>query len=206
MTPEEFASTLNVSRETLARLMTYETTLRKWNPRINLVAQSTLDDLWARHFMDSAQVFDLRPEGATTWLDLGTGGGFPGVIVAILAAQKAPDLHVTCVESDTRKATFLRTVLRETGVSGTVFSKRIEALEPQNADVISARALAPLSVLLDFSEMHRAPSGTALFLKGAEHENEITEALESWAFEVDKIPSKTNPEAAILRIGEIERA
>lgn len=205
MTPEQFLSSLDVSRETLERFQTYEKALLKWNPKINLVSKSTLEDLWERHFLDSAQVFDLAPNG-THWADLGTGGGFPGVVVAILAAEKRPELKVTCVESDVRKATFLRTVLRETGVVGEVISERIEAIRPLEADVVSARALAPLRLLLQFAERHLKSGGVALFPKGADHEKELEEALETWSFQVDKTISQTNPEAVILKLGDIERA
>ncbi|MBV7380076.1 16S rRNA (guanine(527)-N(7))-methyltransferase RsmG [Maritimibacter dapengensis] len=206
MTAEFFADQVDVSRETLERLEIYARLIERWNPKINLVSRRTLDDLWNRHFLDSAQVFDAAPLNASTWADLGTGGGFPGLIVAIMAADVRPDLRVTCVESDSRKATFLRTVLRETGVSATVLNKRIEAVEPLAADVVSARALAPLPRLLDFADRHLAENGTALFSKGEGYEKEFQDALETWRFQVDKIPSRTNSEAVILRVGEIERA
>lgn len=205
MNQERFVASTNVSRETLERLETYAALLTKWNPKINLVARSTLDDLWNRHFLDSAQILEIAPAGAT-WADLGTGGGFPGLVVAILAAESRPALRVTCVESDLRKATFLRTVLRETGVAGEVISKRIEEVPPLTADIVSARALAPLSSLLGFAERHLKPGGAALFLKGAEHEKELKEALETWSFRADTYPSKTHPDAVILKIGDISRA
>ena len=206
MTAEFFADQVDVSRETLERLEIYARLIERWNPKINLVSRRTLDDLWNRHFLDSAQVFDAAPQTALTWADLGTGGGFPGLIVAIMAADVRPDLRVTCVESDSRKATFLRTVLRETGVSATVLNKRIEAVEPLAADVVSARALAPLPTLLVFAHRHLAENGTALFSKGEGYEKELHDALETWRFQADKIPSRTNSEAVILRVGEIERA
>lgn len=205
MSSDRFVLESDVSRETLERLEVYEGLLKKWNPRINLVAKSTTNDIWNRHIVDSAQILACAPDWTRSWVDLGTGGGLPGIVVAIVAAEVIPNLHVTCIESDTRKATFLRAVLRETGVKAQVISDRIEVVEPQGADVVSARALAPLSKLLGFAELHRNASGVALFQKGAEHEKEIQEALETWSFQVDKIPSKTNPDAVILRIGEIER-
>ncbi|WP_424943556.1 16S rRNA (guanine(527)-N(7))-methyltransferase RsmG [Aliiroseovarius crassostreae] len=203
---ETFTSEANVSRETLERLKIYAALLEKWNPAINLVAPSTINDLWTRHFLDSTQVFGLLPENARNWCDVGTGGGFPGVVVALMAKELAPDLHVTCIESDIRKATFLRTVLRETGVEATVISDRIEKAPPQNADVISARALASLNKLLGFAERHLSPNGICLLPKGVKHQEEIDEALENWCFEVDKIPSVTNPDAVILSVGAIKRA
>lgn len=200
-----FLTQVDVSRETLARLDGYAGLLTKWNPAINLVAPSTLGQLWTRHFLDSAQVLEIAPEGRT-WVDIGTGGGFPGLIVAILAAEKRPDLRVTCIESDLRKATFLRTVARETGVKADVISKRIEQVDPLGADILSARALASLAQLLSYAERHLSPNGRALFLKGANHAAEVQEALEKWTFQADTYPSKTSSEAVILSLGDIRRA
>lgn len=193
-------SLADVSRETRSRLETYESLLRKWNPAINLVAKSTLGDLWTRHFRDSAQLFDICPAGAPRWADLGSGGGFPGLVVAILAAERAPDLAVTLVESDVRKAAFLSTVARETELNVRVLADRIEAVPPLAADVLSARALAPLPQLLAFAERHLAPGGTALLPKGANHAAEIAEALATWRFDLQKHPSQTDSQAVILEV------
>lgn len=195
----------DVSRETLDRLRTYEALLKKWNPAINLVSRNSLENAWERHFRDSAQIFNLAPAGAAHWADLGSGGGFPGLVVAALAAEKAPDMKVTLVESDGRKATFLRTAAREMGLTVDVVNERIEVLPPLAADVISARALAPLAQLLAFAERHLTHGGTALFQKGAAYTDEIAEALASWRFEVQKIPSRTESGAVILSIGGIAR-
>lgn len=196
----------DVSRETAARLSAYAGLLRKWNPAINLVARSTLDDLEARHIADSAQLFDLAPPDARHWVDLGSGGGFPGLVIAILAAGRPHGLRVTLIESDQRKAAFLRTVARELGLDNvSVLDTRIEDTPPQRADVLSARALAPLAALLAFTERHLAPGGTALFPKGARADEELDAALASWRFEVQKIPSGTDPQAVILKIGGIAR-
>ncbi len=196
---------LDVSRETAGRFEEYAGLLRIWNPRINLVSRQTLADLETRHFADSAQLLALAPPEATTWADLGSGAGFPGLVVAILAAELRPALRVTLVESDQRKAVFLRTVAQRTGVSVTVHAARIEALPPLSADILSARALAPLTVLLDHASRHLASSGTALFPKGAGWRAEVEEALERWRFRCDNLSSATSPEGAILRIGEIYR-
>lgn len=201
---DAFVAATNVSRETLARLDVYAALLERWTPSINLVSKATLPDLWRRHFLDSAQILDISPP-ATTWADLGSGGGFPGLVVAILAAESRPGLHVTCVESDKRKATFLRTVVRETGVTAEIVSKRIEDAPPLEADVISARALAPLDGLLSLAERHLKPGGTAIFPKGANHAAEVTGALVNWSFELDTYPSKTDSDATILKLGDIRR-
>jgi 16S rRNA (guanine527-N7)-methyltransferase len=196
---------LDVSRETAERLAEYAALLRAWNPKINLVSRQTLVDLETRHFADSAQLLELAPPEATTWADLGSGGGFPGLIVAILAAEVRSALRVTLVESDQRKAVFLRTVAQRAGVPVTVLADRIEAIPPLGADVLSARALAPLTSLLDYASHHLAPSGTALFPKGANWRAEVDEALERWRFRCENLPSATSPDGAILRIGEIHR-
>lgn len=197
---------LDVSRETEARLDAFVALVAKWNPAINLVARSTLPEIWNRHVLDSAQVFDLAPQGARHWADLGAGGGFPGIVVAILAAERAPQIKITLVESDQRKAAFLREAIRATGVKATVCADRIESLNPLMADVLSARALAPLSQLLAHAERHLAPGGVAIFPKGATHGAELAESLERWRFSVQKHPSRTDPDAVLLRIGDIARA
>ena len=206
MTAQAFAAECIVSRETMARLEIYDKLLAKWNPAINLVAKSTLADVWSRHFLDSAQIFALAPKNALRWVDLGSGGGFPGLVVAILALEQRPELRVTLVESDQRKATFLRTVAREVGATVIVESVRVEQLTPQNADILSARALAPLAQLCGFAERHLAQTGTGVFLKGANAQQEIDEALALWRFEVQKTISKTDPSAVILTVQGIARA
>jgi 16S rRNA (guanine527-N7)-methyltransferase len=160
-TPEGFARRFDVSRETLTRLETYAALLTKWTRRINLVSAASLPDLWHRHIADSAQLLAFRPP-ARLWLDLGSGAGFPGLVVAILT----PDLHVRLVESDQRKCAFLRRVAEDTGTTVDIVPCRIETLPPQSADVISARALAPLTQLLAHAEKHLAPDGIGLFPKG----------------------------------------
>lgn len=197
---------LDVSRETTERLDSYVALLAKWNPAINLIAKSTMPELWIRHILDSTQLLEVAPENARHWADLGSGGGFPGLVVAILASEKRPELRVTLVESDLRKAAFLNTVVREAGLGTCVCAERIESLPPLEADVLSARALAPLNKLLAYGARHLAEAGVAIFLKGAAHETEIAEALERWRFSVQKHPSRTDPEAVLLCIGDIARA
>lgn len=202
---DALARQLDVSRETIRRLQVYVALLEKWNPKINLVSSSTLSDVWARHIMDSAQLLAHAPVDARTWVDLGSGGGFPGAVIAILAVERRPDLSVTLIEADQRKAAFLRTVGREAGVTMKVIAARIEEVDPLMADVVSARALAPLTSLLDHAARHSAPGGVALFLKGARAEQEVQTALEAWRFGCEMYPSKTDKDAVILKIGGIER-
>ena len=196
---------LNVSRETSDRLRLLADLLVKWNPKINLVSRSTLETLWTRHILDSAQIFSLIPHPVAHWVDIGSGGGFPGLVIAILAAESDSEQKTTLIESDQRKCAFLRTVLRETSVPATVISKRIEAAEPQRADVLSARALADLSQLCAFAERHLQPKGTALFPKGVTWQKELHKAEESWSFVYDVVTSKSEPEAVILKLGDIRR-
>lgn len=192
---------LDVSRETIERLDIYADLLRRWSPKINLVAKSTLEALWSRHFLDSAQVFELGHGDA--WADLGSGGGFPGLVITLLAAEKQPGLRMTMVEADQRKATFLRTVLRETGVGAEVICARIERVPPLGVDTLTARALAPLGQLLEHADRHLAPEGRALFLKGKNVQAEIEDALARWRFDCQTYASQTDAEAVILSIGDL---
>lgn len=205
MSRKAFSEFIDVSRETLERLDIYSDLLRRWTKKINLVAPSTLDDLWTRHFLDSAQVFSLAPADGKRWADLGSGGGFPGAVVAVLAKELRPDLEVFLVESDQRKAAFLRSVLRETDVVATVVVGRIEEVEPLHADILSARALAGLDGLLSYADRHLEKTGRALFLKGKKAGDEVEQALEHWRFDCETYSSKTDAEAVILSIGDIER-
>lgn len=196
---------LNVSRETMERLKTFDATLQKWNPRINLVSKSTIPDLWSRHILDSIQVFEAVEQPIGRWVDIGSGGGLPGVIVAICAAEKAPELNVTLIESDQRKSAFLRTAARECGIKINVISERIEAAESQFADVLSARALADLSLLCEFSERHLKKEGLCIFPKGGNWKKEVDNALQQWRFEWEAITSLTEPQAVILKMKGVER-
>lgn len=194
---------MNVSRETQERLDIYLELLRKWSPKINLVSHDSLKDAGKRHFGDSLQVASLCPKGARTWVDLGSGGGFPGAVVAI--ALRDSDIDITLIESDQRKATFLRTVSRETKTPFAVIADRIENVPAMKSDVISARALAPLDALFVFAEQHLAPSGVAFFMKGGSWRTEVDAAQKKWRFTCEAHTSVTNPDAAILEIGGLSR-
>lgn len=197
---------VDVSRETFEALQAYKALVERWTPAINLVSKNTVADVWSRHIVDSAQVFTAVPtDSARTWLDLGSGGGFPGLVVAILAHELKPDLRVTLVESDLRKATFLRQAAQALKLCVTVHSARIEALAPQDADVVSARALAPLSDLLSYAERHMRARGVAVFPKGARFAAELEDARKRWIFDVDTQPSLSDSEAALLVIRNIHR-
>ena len=195
---------IDVSRETLERLETYVSLIEKWNPRINLVSKTSLENVWERHIWDSAQVFDVeRPK--STWVDLGSGGGLPAIVLSILAKQHSPETLVHMVESDQRKCAFLRTAVRELALNAKVSADRIESIPPLGADVVSARALTELNGLLEYAQMHCAPDGVAIFLKGETWKKEVLSAQENWSFEYEEHKSQTNSGAVILKIKEIAR-
>ena len=202
---EAFQVAFNVSRETMDKFDAYEALIRKWNRSINLVSRTTLDQVWSRHFHDSASAYDLAKINQGNWVDLGSGGGFPGAVIAIMAHGAGSPIQVTCIESDIRKCEFLRSLARTLNIKLNVLSRRIEDAPPQAANILSARALTSLSNLLGFAERHLAPDGHAIFLKGATWQSELDEALESWRFSYEKQASQTHPDSVVLRIGEIER-
>ncbi len=169
------------------------------------MSKATLETAWDRHVVDSAQLLRLAPEEAKDWVDLGSGGGFPGLVVAALAAEKSPRMRVTLVESDARKCAFLTTAAREMGVKVTVENARIEALAPMRRDVVSARALAPLLRLLEFASSQAGEGTVCLFLKGAGAASELTEAARHWHIRHRTHPSVTDPNAVVLELQEFTR-
>lgn len=179
--------------------------VRQWNPRINLVSRGDLAQIESRHLKDSTQLLRLAPNDARHWADLGSGGGFPGLVVAAMAAQFRPALQLTLVEADQRKAAFLASYARRAGLTVRVISERIENTPPLGADVISARALAPLVRLIGLAAPHLAPGGICLFPKGASWSQEVDAARSLWQFRVEGFPSVTDPAAAILKIGGVAR-
>lgn len=200
MTPEQFVSQTSVSHETLERLTIYANELYRWNKAINLVSRNSLTQVWRRHFLDSWQVLRSQADLDRRWVDLGSGGGFPGLV---LAACGVADL--TLVESDIRKCTFLREVARKMGVSVTVLTKRVEECDPLDADVISARGFAPLPRLLEYAAPHLKTGGHLRLLKGQDVESELTEATKYWKFTVDRHPSLSDAGGTILTIKDVDR-
>lgn len=198
----------NVSRETLARLDILANLLTKWQKTINLVAPASLPDLWRRHIADSLQLVSLVPPSISAWTDLGSGGGFPGLVVAAVLAER-DNAHVELVESDTRKAAFLREASRQADLPVTVHPQRIEkvaqALAP-GCQVVSARALAPLPKLLELSEPFFAAGAVGLFPKGRDWERELTEARKDWTLDVELQPSRVDSEGRILLVRHLEKA
>ncbi|UZD90710.1 16S rRNA (guanine(527)-N(7))-methyltransferase RsmG [Cognatishimia activa] len=205
MIPQSVQEQLDVSRETLDRLALLAELLEKWNSKINLVSPSTIKDLWNRHILDSVQLFNLAQPSGGKWLDIGSGGGFPGLVLAIMNAELPAPWDITMMESDVRKCTFLRTVLRETSVKADVVTARIEKADPHSADVLSARALADLDALLSFSERHLEANGTAIFPKGVNWKKEVQAAEKSWSFSSEVIKSETQEGAVILKVRDIKR-
>ena len=187
------------------RLQIFVGLLAKWNAAINLVSPASLAEVWTRHVADSAQVLDVAPIRRARWLDMGSGAGFPGIVIALITADTANPVEMTLVESDRRKAAFLSTVSRETGVPMIIQAARIEAVVPQNADTVSARALAPLVRLCSFAERHLAPHGAALFLKGGHYDAEIAEARRTWSFALDVRRSSTDPAGVVLIMKDLRR-
>ncbi len=179
--------------------------VRKWTRRINLISAKSMDDAFERHTLDSAQIYRLASNEATTWADFGSGGGFPGLVIAIMAKSEGRDLHVTLVESDQRKSVFLATAARNFGLNTDIRTERVESIQPLEVDVISARALAPLDKLLDYADRHGRQDTVCLFPKGRNAETEIQDAKRRWNFSNEAIPSITDPEAAILRIKGVSR-
>ena len=198
------ADELNVSRETLEKLQAFSDLVLKWTPKINLISKQSAQDIWARHIVDSAQLFELAPS-FQKWVDLGSGGGFPGIVISILGQEGDAEREFILVESDQRKGAFLRTAIRELDLNARVITKRIEDVPPLGADILSARALADLRTLLSFAERHLKPDGIALFPKGAQWQAEDKDARAEWSYHCDAITSKTNPDAAILKIKDIKR-
>ena len=196
----------NVSRETLDRLTCYENLLQRWNRSINLVSARSLADFQTRHLADSLQLLALAPPTSVHWADLGSGAGFPALPVAIVAAETFPALRITLVESDKRKAVFLETIIRETGISCKVLASRAEALDPLKADVVSARALADLKTLLDLLYAHGHESSIGLFPKGRSVDDELTRVEGLWNFDLEIVRSTTDPHGVILKIGDLSRA
>jgi 16S rRNA (guanine527-N7)-methyltransferase len=196
LTPEAFRAETGVSRETLDRLQRYADALVRWQARINLVAPATLPDLWRRHMLDSAQLLPLIPAGARRLIDLGSGAGFPGLVLAILGV---PEVHL--IEADSRKCAFLREAARLTGAGSiTVHNRRIEAMPAEAYDVVTARALAPLPELLKLARRFAGPGTVYLFPKGRGLAEELIKAPETATMRPDRIASRTDPGAAILKL------
>jgi 16S rRNA (guanine527-N7)-methyltransferase len=182
------------------RLRAFVDLLLRWNVTLNLIAAKDAGVVWERHIADSLQLVPLMPAGVARAVDLGTGGGFPGQVLAI-----ATGVPFDLIESDQRKASFLRTAVRESGAPATVHCCRIEDATVPPASIVTARALAPLPRLLPLAARFLAPDGVCLFLKGARAEEELAAAGQDWEMTVDRVPSRTGADGIVLRIGELRK-
>ena len=199
--PEAFQHAFDVPRGTMQQLARYAELLEEWQRKMNLVGPATLPDLWGRHFADSAQLLRHAP-GCNKWLDIGSGGGFPGMLLAILGVEQ-----VSLVESIAKKARFLQALRDELGLQQqvSVLPQRIEQLPSLQVDVATARAVASLDRLLDWSLPHVRPGGLWLFPKGRSWEEEAGEARKRFSFDLSVLPSMTDAEARILRVCKLKR-
>ena len=195
MTPDQIGELLNVSRETIEKFQLYLTLLEKWQRRINLVSKSTLADAWQRHILDSGQLAAYFPPQTRQILDVGSGAGFPGLVLAIMGG-----VTVDLVESDQRKAVFLLTVIRELGLPAKVHNQRIETMPNLCPDVITARALAPVPKLLNLIETQLHSDGVCLFLKGASVEDELTNLQSYSTMVATTYPSLSSATGVVLEL------
>jgi 16S rRNA (guanine527-N7)-methyltransferase len=194
--PAEFQQATNVSRETLDKMIVYAELLAKWQTSINLVSNKSINDMWHRHFYDSAQLAPIiikLGHKDPICVDMGSGAGFPALVLAIMGVGSW-----TLVESDTRKCVFLNEVARQCDISVTIRNERLEGVEDLQADIVTARAFAPLDRLLGFAEGVMKPSGVGIFPKGQRYREELAEAREHWSFSVETEPSDTDDNGNIL--------
>jgi len=198
--PDEFAALLDVSRETLDRLAAYIDLLAHWQRRINLVGAATLPDVWRRHVLDSAQLLRHAPGRDGAWIDVGSGAGFPGLVLAALGVA---DMHL--VESDGRKLAFLAEAARLLGVRVTLHRRRVEDMDAPVAAILTARAFAPLPRLLEQVSGIVSPRTVYLLPKGQDVGAELTETRKSWMLTCDTLPSLSDPRGAVLRLTEVAR-
>ena len=200
--PADFQRDTGVSRETLDRLTAFSDLLAKWNKRVNLISRDTEADVWRRHILDSAQISPLLPEIARTIVDAGAGAGLPGLILSILNTSA----QIRLIESDRRKAAFLREAIRVTQSSAIVHESRVEEVDLPTQDVVVARACAPLDRLLEMVQKLVSIHTVCIFPKGASAEQELTVARQHWKMQVRQVPSRTDPAGRILVLREVARA
>ena len=195
----------DVSRETLERLEIYQRLLSSWTGRINLISPKTVPEIWQRHIEDCAQLAPDMPKTARSYLDCGTGGGLPGLVLAAIGRESHPDMKVHLAESDHRKSVFLDVAAREMGLEVQIHTSRIESLPDQQFDVITARALAPLPRLLPLISRFMGSESVTILQKGARLDSELTEAKRGWHISFEQRSSATDPSGRILLISKVER-
>ncbi len=201
--PEELATLSGVSRETLARLKTYAGMLEDWNNRQNLVSSGSLQDVWRRHFWDSAQLLPLLPTRTMSLIDLGSGAGFPGLVLAELLKERG--VNVVLLEATTKKCRFLEAVAERLKLPVTVRNGRVEGQDEERFDVVTARACAPLEELLPYAQRFFGDGTRGFFHKGQNLAAELTQAGKSWRIKAEQHPSRSDPSGVILEIRELQR-
>ncbi len=201
---ESFCDKYHVSRETYLKLERYCQSLIEWQQKFNLVSKNTLNDIWSRHIEDSAQIFEHIPQKSKKLLDIGSGAGFPGMVIAIMSAEKTPYLNITLVDSVLKKTVYLNHVKEISDLSNTnILNCRMEKLSGQKFDVITARAVTSLDNLLEYSSPILSKNGICIFLKGRSYKEEIAAAKHNWNFDCQEIPSRTSDDGKILIISNI---
>ena len=203
MKKNKFVKSLNVSRETLNDFYEYETLLYKWNEKINLVSKNTLVDIWERHFLDSGQIIKHVEASGKRWVDVGSGAGFPGLVVALLLRDRKIDCDLVLVEKNPKKGFFLNEVIRKLNLSIEVVNDNIDTLEPLNADILTARAFSELNNLIEIAFRHRKKEGICLFLKGENYRIELDKTLNYWFFDYDIVGSLSSSSGKIIRVKKI---
>ena len=193
----------NVSRETLELFCEYEALLSKWNKKMNLVSQNSLFDIWERHFLDSGQIINHVEAAGKRWVDLGSGAGFPGLVVALLLRDRKIDCDIILVEKNLKKVFFLKEVVRKLDLNVKVLNKNIRTIEPLNADILSARAFSELNELIEIAYHHLKIGGVCLFLKGENYRRELDKTLNYWFFHYDVVYSYSNSSGNIIRVKNI---
>ncbi len=193
----------NVSRETLNLFCEYEALLSKWNKKINLVSKNSLFDIWERHFLDSGQIINLVEASGKRWVDLGSGAGFPGLVVALLLRDRKIDCDIILVEKNLKKVFFLKEVVRKLYLNVKILNKNITSIETLNADILSARAFSELNELIEIAYNHRKEDGICLFLKGENYRYELDKTLNYWFFDYDIVNSHSNSSGNIIRVKNI---
>ena len=201
----DILSVYNVSRETIDELKKYEALVKEWNTKFNLISKSTVDKVWERHILDSLQLCPFFDEKEGVLIDFGSGAGFPGIVIAIVAKEKFPNLKINLVESITKKATFLNVVKEALNLDINVINDRIENIKSLKADFITSRAMASLDKLLNYSKPFCLKSTNLIFPKGEKWKEELEEAKKKWCFNFKTIDSQTNKDSCILYISNVRR-
>lgn len=202
---ENLLKKYNVSRETMDKLITFQNMVLKWNEKFNLISKSSEDDIWERHILDSAQLFQYLSKEDKSLYDFGSGAGFPAVVLAIISEDFLPDLKITLIESISKKATFLSEVNKKLKLNMVVLPERIEKLTLPKADIITSRAMASLEKLLQYAKPFCNKETKLLFLKGEKWQEEIKTAEQKWTFEHQSFSSETSEKGRVLLIKNIRR-